>query len=298
MTSGCGPCPGLWRACSDLLRRERFDALFITTYPTYPALLGPRLKRAFRIPFVLDYQDPWVGAWGKTVGGGPNGAVDLKSRLARALAAALEGRVARAADAIIAVSSETHEQVRRRHPAIEMTPCAAIPLGGEATDFDRLRSRARANPYFDPADGHVHVCCVGTLAPLGRRDAARRARRRRRCCAIAGPTRTDASTCTSSGPAARRQGRRRPRVLPIARELGVADRVTEVASARRLPGRAHDPDAGRRAPRDGEQRAALHGQPAVPGAARRAAAARRAITRRAASSRSCAGLPGRPRYGW
>src|SRR5262245_36425462 len=32
---------GLYRTCSELLRRERFDALFITIFPVYPALLGP-----------------------------------------------------------------------------------------------------------------------------------------------------------------------------------------------------------------------------------------------------------------
>ena len=57
----------LRRTCAELLERERFDALFITIYPTYPALLGPMLKRRFRVPFVLDYQDPWIGAWGETI---------------------------------------------------------------------------------------------------------------------------------------------------------------------------------------------------------------------------------------
>src|SRR5205823_4511916 len=74
---------GLRRACRELLEREAFDALFITVYPVYPALLGPMLKRAFDVPFVLDYQDPWVGAWGRTVGGGSNGHPDWKSRASR-----------------------------------------------------------------------------------------------------------------------------------------------------------------------------------------------------------------------
>ena len=56
---------GLRRACRTLLLRERYDALFITVYPVYPALLGATLKREFGVPFVLDYQDPWVGAWGQ-----------------------------------------------------------------------------------------------------------------------------------------------------------------------------------------------------------------------------------------
>ena len=66
---GLRACTGLLRTCSNLLRRETFDALFVTIYPAYPALLGPLLKRRFGVPFVLDYQDPWVGSWGKTVGG-------------------------------------------------------------------------------------------------------------------------------------------------------------------------------------------------------------------------------------
>ena len=36
---------GLRRAALDLLLRETFDCVFITIYPTYPALMGPALKR-------------------------------------------------------------------------------------------------------------------------------------------------------------------------------------------------------------------------------------------------------------
>src|SRR6266498_987560 len=43
---------GLGRACRALLSRERFDALFITVYPVYPALLGAGLKAAYHVPFV------------------------------------------------------------------------------------------------------------------------------------------------------------------------------------------------------------------------------------------------------
>src|SRR5436305_5228390 len=64
---------GLKRAAMSLLARERFDAVFITIYPTYPALLGPSLKRDFGVAFVLDYQDPWVGEWGRSVGPGEEG---------------------------------------------------------------------------------------------------------------------------------------------------------------------------------------------------------------------------------
>ena len=71
---------GLKHAATALLARERFDAVFITIYPTYPALIGPSLKRDFGVAFVLDYQDPWVGEWGRSVGPDAEGRPDLKSR--------------------------------------------------------------------------------------------------------------------------------------------------------------------------------------------------------------------------
>jgi hypothetical protein len=220
---------GLGRACQRLLRQEPFDALFITIYPTYPALLGPVLKRRFGVPFVLDYQDPWVGAWGQTVGGGREGGPDLKSRLSRLLAMRLEPRVIRAADAITAASRETYEQIRRRCPGVENTRCVAIPLGGEPADFERVRRPPRPNRYFDPTDGRVHLCYVGTLLPMGLETlravlkAAALVRARR-------PNLYARLRLHFFGTSNQTQPDAARRVLPVARELGVADCVLEVAA--------------------------------------------------------------------
>jgi glycosyltransferase involved in cell wall biosynthesis len=219
---------GLLNTCSELLREEHFDVLFITIYPSYPAAIGPILKRKFRIPFVLDYQDPWVGAWGKTVGGGANGEPTLKNRLARAVAIRLERRVVRAADAITAVSGGTYEAVQERYPALRQVPCAAIPIGGETRDFEYLHANPRANAYFDPQDGQCHICYVGTLLPLGFETL----RATLTAAALLRDRRPDlyarlqlhffgtSNQTTVDAPR---------RALPIARELGIADRVTEVA---------------------------------------------------------------------
>ena len=158
---------GLRRISSALLERERFDALFITIYPTYPALLGPMLKRRFNVPFILDYQDPWVGAWGRTVGAGANGHVDWKSRATRWLAGRLEPRAVSAADALTAVSELTYESVVGRYPGAAPAERATLPVGGEPADFDALRSGGPSNAFFDPHDGFCHISYVGTLLPLG-----------------------------------------------------------------------------------------------------------------------------------
>ena len=216
----------LRHSCVELLERERFDALFITIYPTYPALLGPLLKRRFGVPFVLDYQDPWIGAWGDTVGGGLDGRVDSKSRATRRLARWLEPRAVCAADAITAVSSGTFEAVVERYPGAAPAECAVLPIGGEPADFEAVRHAPERSPYFDRNDGLCHLSYVGTLLPLG----AETLRAVLGAVALLKARRPDlyarvrfhffgTSNQTAGDPAGR--------VTPIAESVGVADCVSE-----------------------------------------------------------------------
>jgi glycosyltransferase involved in cell wall biosynthesis len=225
---------GLQHACRSLLARERFDALFITIYPAYPALLGPMLKRRFAIPFVLDYQDPWVGAWGRTVGGGANGRPDWKSRVSRQIGAWLEPRVLAAADGIVAVSQGTIDGIVERIPAAAALPQAAIPLGFDAADFAPVDGRRGGVAAWAPHDGLVHLCYVGTLLPTGIETlrlllrALDRARRedpnalRLRLHFIGTSNQSESTT---------------HRVRPVAAACGVADVVSEI------PGRVDYLDA-------------------------------------------------------
>jgi hypothetical protein len=216
---------GLKRNCRELLKRHRYDALFITVYPVYPALFGPRLKAEFGVPFVLDYQDPWVGAWGRSVGGGPGGAIDWKSRASRRLGVWLEPQAVGAADALVAVSQGTIDGIVERMPSAGQLPHAVIPLGFEAADFEAVGARRPAAAGFDASDGLVHLCYVGTLLPTGletlRLLLSGLARARRDDPVAAGRVRVHFfGTSNQSSSTAYR-------VLPCARECGVADAVTE-----------------------------------------------------------------------
>lgn len=216
------------RACDGLLAREPHDALFITVYPTYPALLGPGLKRRHRIPFVLDYQDPWVSAWGRDVGPGANGQPDWKSRATRALSEHLEPRVVRAADALTAVSARTYEDVLERVPDARPRACAAIPLGFDEHDLDMLEGAPRPNPCFDEHDGLVHVCYVGTVLPKGIAivEAVLRGLSLLR---EQSPAQYSRLRLHFIGTSNQRTAAVEPRVLPLARRLCVDDVVTEMA---------------------------------------------------------------------
>ncbi|HKB13540.1 MAG TPA: glycosyltransferase [Vicinamibacterales bacterium] len=225
---------GLRRACRALLARERFDALFITIYPTYPALFGPGLKRRFDVPFVLDYQDPWVGAWGRTVGGGQGGRPDVKSRSTRRIGEWLEPFVLAATDGISAVSQGTIDGIVERIPAAARLPHEIVPLGFEPADFAAVNGCGARTPAFAHNDGLVHLCYVGTLLPTGfetlrlllrgldraRHEDPSAARLRLHFVGTSNQSDSDAY-----------------RVLPIARHCGVEEVVTEV------PGRVDYLDA-------------------------------------------------------
>jgi glycosyl transferase family 4 len=162
---GLRALPGLRRAAWSLHRAQPFDALFITIYPTYPAVLGPMFKRRFNVPFLLDYQDPWVGAWGSDVGGGRGGAVDAKSRATRALAEHFEPRVLQAADAVTAVSARTYEDAFAR-TGISPPVAAEIPIGWDSADLAAIARRESASRLI-PNDGRINFCYTGTVLPLG-----------------------------------------------------------------------------------------------------------------------------------
>ncbi len=220
---GLRALPGLHSAAWKLHRQQPFDAVFITIYPTYPAVLGPLMKRRFKLPFVLDYQDPWVGAWGESVGGGPGGRVDAKSRSSRAVADRLEPHVLRAADGVTAVSARTYEDALDRTGSAPRV-VAEIPIGWDAADIDAVANRS-AHPPLIPRDGRLNICYTGTLLPLGI-ATLRAVLSAARALIEREPKLADrlrfyffgTSNQTSGGEA---------RVLPHARELGVEHLVRE-----------------------------------------------------------------------
>ena len=216
---------GLGRAASALLASRTFDAVYVTTYPIYPALLGPYLKRRFSVPFVLDLQDPWVGSWGKSVGPGARDRADLKSRCSRAAAWALELWIAPRADAITAVSRGTFDELATRHPDVGGTPFLELPIGADAADVSAAAADG-VNRCFVPSDGVIHICSVGTILPRGAAvlEAVLRALGsvRTRRPDVFGRLRLHfVGTSNQTDPGAP------PRVRPIAERLGVAASIDE-----------------------------------------------------------------------
>jgi hypothetical protein len=123
---------------------------------------------------------------------------------------------------LTAVSTRTYQEVLARVHASPV--CATLPLGWEARDVEALNGRD--NGFFDAHDGCLHWSYVGTILPNGfgtlraLLEAARRVR--------------DQDSALYSrmrlhffGTSNQSSGALQPRVLPLAREVGVDDIVSE-----------------------------------------------------------------------
>lgn len=142
------------------IAKYRPEVVLITGSPFYPMMFSGWIKREFGIPVVLDFQDPWVSAWGETL---PRWS---KGGIAHRLATILEPKALRHADYVTSVSDRQNEELAARYPWLDATRMAGIPIGGDPEDFVLLRELGAGGGGRDLLDpDKATISYVGTLLP-------------------------------------------------------------------------------------------------------------------------------------
>lgn len=221
----------LMKAGDALLKAEQYDLVFFSTTEFGLLSLGRRWKRRFKVPFVIDIQDPWVNTHYEETGNPPPGG-PFKHWATQALARLEEGPTLVDAARIISVSPRYPEDLLGRYPKLSRSSFDVIPFGGARRDFDVMRKTGQTQSLFDPQDGRLHWVYAGT-APPGIRTAVMGfflALQRAFRVQILQP----GSVCvhfigTDYSP----EGTARPRVMAFANELDMATSVFEHPS--RIP---------------------------------------------------------------
>jgi glycosyl transferase family 4 len=151
-----------WKAIRKICAGRKIDLVFVPV-PPYPTMVLGRLTyERFRIPYVVDYIDPWVSEYYWSV---PKRHRPPKWVLIHYLAKALEPFAIRHVGHITGVSKGTTDSVVRRYRWLHENDATEIPYGGEPADFEYVRRHARTNPIFTRGDGLVHFCYVGACIP-------------------------------------------------------------------------------------------------------------------------------------
>lgn len=147
-----------WRL-RQLIRGGLVDLVFIPIPPNYTAILGPLVCRPCRVPYVIDYIDPWVHPW-------PGCEVRFsKAWWAFQVGRLLEPVVLRHVGLVTAVAPGYYEGALRRSPWLEPARCLAMPYGAEAADFAFLEDHPRPPSLFDARDGNRHIVYAGAMLP-------------------------------------------------------------------------------------------------------------------------------------
>jgi len=119
------------KIASNLLKNEKFDAIFVTIPPFSSAVAFTKLKAKFDIPIFVDYRDAWL----------TNQFRFYPTPIHRYLHKKLEYKVLRKTDRVIVVNRNIKEELLTNYPFLKFRDIDIIPHGFDSEDFENL------NPY-------------------------------------------------------------------------------------------------------------------------------------------------------
>lgn len=230
-TLGWRSLPYLAKAGNQLLTSHRFDLIYFSTtaFPVF-SLAAPWYKK-FHIPYVIDFQDPWLSDYHKKTGTPPPGG-RLKYGLNQHFARIQEPKALRHVSHIISVSPKYPQVLCDRYPWLKPEQCSELPFGAPQADFDLLPSLSVKQKIFDPKDGFRHWVYVGRggadMSVALRLIFSKIRQLRQDSSPLWHPTKLH-FVGTSYAPA----GRAKETIKPIAEEFGIADIVDE--QTQRIP---------------------------------------------------------------
>lgn len=128
---------------------ERPDLVFATGSPWTSLAIARELGRRFRVPFIVDFRDPWASNAGFHY---------LSPQLIRKTEM-LERQICQEAASVIANTPELRTHLTSLYPQVE-AKCVAIPNGFHADDFAVLSTpeSGRSSPRAG-----IEVCHFGTM---------------------------------------------------------------------------------------------------------------------------------------
>lgn len=130
--------PAMKRNGDALLVSKSFDLAYFSTTVFGVHVLGPYWKKKFGLPFVMDYQDPWVSDYySKHPEIVPPGG-RLKFAITQWLARKYEPRVLKECAGITSVSPDYPKNLKIRYSQIAELKSQVLPFPASIRDLDRI----------------------------------------------------------------------------------------------------------------------------------------------------------------
>ncbi len=146
------------KAGNKLIKKNNYDLIYFSTTAFPVMTLGRYWKKKFKIPFIIDMQDPWRNDFYLDK---PKEERPPKFFMAYNMDKYLEARTMKCVDGIISVSPGYPITLMERYPNIKEHMCSVIPFGGASVDFDVLDKIELKNSLFDKNDGSINFAYIG-----------------------------------------------------------------------------------------------------------------------------------------
>lgn len=219
--------PYLVSAGDKLLKENSFDLIYFSTTVFLSMGLAARWFKRFDMPYVLDFQDPWLSEYFQQQGvkqKPPGG--KFKYGLAQFMARRLEPQAMKYVRHVTSVSSAYPEILQQRYPWLKSKQFSVLPFGAPERDFEILPGLKIQQTIFDPHDGKIHWVYVGrggadmakALEGLFKAIQSDRSQH---------PLRWESVRFHFVGTSYAPKGRETKTIEPIAKACGVGDLVTE-----------------------------------------------------------------------
>lgn len=142
-----------------ICRQENIDLILIPVPTYFPMLIGRLINIRYKIPYVIDYMDPWAPDeyWSL-----PKHRRPPKWRYAYTFARIVEAFALKNVTALTAVSSGTIDIVKKRYKWLRDIKSCIIPCGFEPLDFQYVLQNASFHEKFIKIDeAHINFYYIG-----------------------------------------------------------------------------------------------------------------------------------------
>ena len=150
----------LKKAGNKLIRENNYDLIYFSTTVFPTMTLGRIWKKKYKIPFILDMQDPWRNDFYLDK---PKHEQPPKYKIAHYLDSKLEKWTVPYADGLISVSKAYPKTLNSRYNT--NIPSIVIPFASSKADFNLVKELNVQNPVFQRKEGRIHVVYTGAVTP-------------------------------------------------------------------------------------------------------------------------------------
>ncbi|HEY0054487.1 MAG TPA: glycosyltransferase [Pedobacter sp.] len=116
-----------------LLKQKQYDLIYFSTTQFPVCILGAYWKKKFKVPYVIDMQDPWHSEYYRNK---PKSERPAKYWFSYRLNKYLEPIAMEAVDGLISVSEGYIKELKTRYPQLAKIPAEVITFGAFEKDFE------------------------------------------------------------------------------------------------------------------------------------------------------------------